>query len=88
MNKRDKIDYILSLVKQHTEDVLAYEEANGIDLLGAEEIVIAATEQVLNNTVEVPVYTMPVARVDRDNVSFSIGDEFELPLYGDTDGED
>jgi hypothetical protein len=86
MNKRDKIDLILSLVKQATEEFLEHEEQTGDDI-GVEEIIIAATEHVLNNAVHTVQYIMPVATVDRSKVSFYIGDDMEVPIYGDTDDE-
>lgn len=87
MNKRDKIDYILALVKEQTEEFLELEDLAGISDLSASELVVAAVEIVTTNIVTTVHYISPVGQVDRSNVSFMIDDELEVPIYS-TEYED
>lgn len=81
MNKRDKIDQILALVKEQTEEFLEVEEITGMTELTAEELVIAAIEIITNQPVTTIQYGSPIAQVDRTQVSFMLGDEIEIPIY-------
>ena len=87
MNKRDKIDHILALVKEQTEEFLELEDIAGISDLSASELVVAAVEIVTTNIVTTVHYISPVGQVDRSNVSFMIDDELEVPIYS-TEYED
>jgi hypothetical protein len=87
MNKRDKIDHILALVKEQTEEFLELEDLAGISDLSASELVVAAVEIVTTNIVTTVHYISPVGQVDRSNVSFMIDDELEVPIYS-TEHED
>lgn len=84
MNKKDKIDLILNLVKNHTDEFLEFEEQSGFDML-PEDIVIAAVESVLGTEVTTIQYGSPLGIVDRDNVSFMVDDELDLPIWGKND---
>jgi len=87
MNKRDKIDYILALVKEQIEEFLELEDLAGISDLSASELVVAAVEIVTTNIVTTVHYISPVGQVDRSNVSFMIDDELEVPIYSTQDEE-
>jgi len=87
MNKRDKIDHILALVKEQTEEFLELEDMAGISDLSASELVVAAVEIVTTNIVTTVHYISPVGQVDRSNVSFMIDDELEVPIYSTQDEE-
>jgi hypothetical protein len=87
MNKRDKIDRILALVKEQTEEFLELEDMAGISDLSASELVVAAVEIVTTNIVTTVHYISPVGQVDRSNVSFMIDDELEVPIYSTQDEE-
>ena len=81
MNKRDKIDQILALVKEQTEEFLEVEEITGMTELTAEELVIAAIEIVTSQSVTTIQYSSPVAQVDRSTMSFMLDNEIEIPIY-------
>jgi hypothetical protein len=87
MNKRDKIDYILALVKEQIDEFLELEDLAGISDLSASELVVAAVEIVTTNIVTTVHYISPVGQVDRSNVSFMIDDELEVPIYSTQDEE-
>lgn len=88
MNKRDKILFLLELVKQQAEEFLECEPIMHTDL-APEEIIIASVECILNHQEEqehIPVSTqMPIATVDRAGASFFIGDDFDIPITGVAD---
>ena len=79
MNKRDRIDYILSLVKEQTDEFLEAEEISSMDL-SVEELIVAAVEIVTHHVVNSIEYASPIGRVDLDNVSFVIDDELHIQL--------
>lgn len=81
MNKRDRIDQILSQVKEQTDEFLEAEEMTGMDLT-PEEMVVGAVELVTGGHVTQIEYTMPVGRVDLNDVSFMISDEIQIQLTG------
>ena len=87
MDKKDKINLIISKIKE-TADELADDE-NTAELT-AEETVIIATEMNLNHPITTIEYTQPIGIVDRGRVTFYIDPEiedyegFEFPLFGDT----
>ena len=81
MNKRDKIDQILALVKEQTEEFLEVEEITGMTELTPEELVIAAIEILTSQSVTTIQYSSPVARVDKTQLSFMLDDEIEIPIY-------
>lgn len=81
MNKRDKIDQILALVKEQTEEFLEVEELTGMTELTAEELVIAAIEIITSQLVTTIEYSSPVAQVDRSTMSFMLDGEIEIPIY-------
>jgi hypothetical protein len=56
--------------------------------LSAEEIVVAAVEVVTRQEVTQVTYGMPVARVDTENVAFSIGDDMEIDIIGNVEVAD
>jgi hypothetical protein len=87
MNKRDKIEYILALVREQIEEFLELEDIAGISDLSASELVVAAVEIVTTNIVTTVHYISPVGQVDRSNVSFMIDDELEVPIYSTQDEE-
>lgn len=84
MDKRDKIDYILSLIKDQTDEFLESEELTGMEL-SAEEIVIAAIEYISSQSVTRIEYGSPIATVDRSYLQFMLDDENSLPIWGDND---
>lgn len=81
MNKRDKIDHILSLVKEQTEEFLEVEDLTGMVELTPEELVVAAIEIVTNQSVTTVQYGSPLASVDKTQMSFMISDDIEIPIY-------
>lgn len=81
MNKRDKIDQILALVKEQTDEFLEVEELTGMTELTAEELVIAAIEIITSQLVTTIEYSSPVAQVDRSTMSFMLDGEIEIPIY-------
>ncbi len=87
MNKRDKVDHILALVKELLDKYLEFDEAHG-GFVSAEEMVVASVEQVTAQQITRTNYSSPVATVDRSQVSFMVGDDMALPVYGDTDDTD
>jgi hypothetical protein len=80
MDKEDKVNQILSKIKETTEELL--EDINTAELT-AEETVIVATEMTLNYPITTIEYTQPIGIVDRTKVTFMLDDEFEFPLFGD-----
>jgi hypothetical protein len=92
MNKRDKIDQILALVKEQTDEFIDIEDMTGMTELTAEELVVAAIEIVTSHAVTTIEYTSPVATVDRSNMSFMLDEQIEIPIYKSeeevTDDED
>lgn len=87
MNKRDRIDYILSLIKDQTEEFLEAEEVTGFEL-SPEELIVAAVEIVTNHPVTKMEYSSPVGKVDRERVSFMIDDDLDIPLSGFEEEDD
>ena len=81
MDKRDKIDHILSLVKEQTEEFLEVEEITGMIELTPEELVVAAIEIVTNQSVTTVQYGSPLASVDKTQMSFMISEDIEIPIY-------
>lgn len=81
MNKRDKIDQILALVKEQTDEFLEVEEITGMTELTPEELIVAAVEIVTGQSVTTIDYTSPLATVDRSNMSFMLDDEIQIPIY-------
>jgi hypothetical protein len=79
MNKRDKIDYLLSLIKEKTEELID-DELFRHDEFTAEELVVACTELVLAESVHKVKYTSPIGRIDVDNVSFMVHDEIAIDI--------
>jgi len=86
MNKKDKIDIIISKIREQVEDLLDNE---GTEEMTAQEILVLATEIVTSNVVTSVNYTAPMGKVYRQGVSFMLDDEFDIPLYSEEeDGED
>lgn len=81
MDKKDKVNQILSMIKDQAEELL---EDDNIAELTAEETVIIATEMTLNHPITTIEYTQPIGIVDRSRVTFMLDEEFEFPLFGDT----
>jgi hypothetical protein len=79
MNKRDKIDYLLSLIKEQTDEFLETELISSMNL-SEEELITAAMEVVLRQSVMTIEYSMPIGKVDRDNVSFVIDKNIQIAL--------
>ena len=90
MNKRDRLLFLLELVKQQAEEFLECEPMMNTNL-AVEEIIIASVECILNQDDEEqvsPVSTqMPIATVDRAGASFFIGDDFDIPITGVADAD-
>jgi hypothetical protein len=84
MNKRDKIDYILGLVKEQTEEFLEFEEKTGMEI-SVEDIIIASIEQVTSQTIERPQYNSPVGTVDRDKMQYVLDEELAVPIWSNDD---
>jgi hypothetical protein len=80
MDRRDKIDEILALVKEQTDEFLEVEHFTGM-ILTPEELVIAAIEIITSGQVTTTSYSSPLGQVDRDNISFMLDDEVEVPIY-------
>jgi hypothetical protein len=80
MNKKDKVAQLLSKIQDQTDELL---EAEGVELLTPEEVVILATELATSLTVTTTEYSYPLGKVDRDRVTFALGDDYEVPLMGD-----
>jgi hypothetical protein len=79
MNKRDKIDYLLSLIKEQTDEFLETDLISSMNL-SEEELITAAIEVVLRQSVMTVEYSMPIGKVDRDNVSFVIDKNIQIAL--------
>lgn len=80
MDRREKIDELLALVKEQTEEFLEVEHFTGM-MLTPEELVIAAIEIITSSQVTTTSYSSPLGQVDRDNISFMLDDEVEIPIY-------
>jgi hypothetical protein len=84
---RDRIDYLLSLVKEQIDEFLETEFITSMNLT-EEELVVAAMEVVLRQSVMTVEYSMPVGTVDRGNVSFMLDDNVEVTLTSTEEVED
>jgi hypothetical protein len=84
---RDRIDYLLSLVKEQIDEFLETELITSMNLT-EEELVVAAMEVVLRQSVMTVEYSSPVGTVDRDNVSFMLDDYVEVTLTSTEEVED
>jgi len=84
---RDRIDYLLSLVKEQIDEFLETELITNMNLT-EEEIIVAAMEVVLRQSVMTVEYSSPVGRVDRDNVSFMLDKNVEVTLTSTEEVED
>lgn len=80
MNKRTKIKILLVKINEQIDELLANESTED---MSAEEILVLAVELTTSNIVTTVSYTSPVATVDRTRVSFDLGDDYEIPIYGD-----
>jgi len=80
MDKKDEVIQILSSISDLLDDIVDDPETAG---MSAEELVILATEMVINSPVTTIEYSSPVGTVDRERVTFVLDDEFEFPLFGD-----
>lgn len=78
MEKKSKVAQILTSIKDQTEELLDNEST---EEMSAEEIVVLATELVVNSPVTTIEYSSIVGTVDRSKVSFMLDDEFEFPLF-------
>ena len=84
---RDRIDYLLSLVKEQIDEFLETELITNMNLT-EEEIIVAAMEVVLRQSVMTVEYSSPVGRVDRDNVSFMLDKNVEVTLTSTEEVDD
>lgn len=80
MDKKDKINLILSKIKETAEELA---DDGNIAELTAEETVIIATEMTVNHPITTIEYTQPIGIIDRERVSFMLDEEYDIPLYGD-----
>lgn len=80
MDKKDKVNQILSNIKDQAEELT--DDLN-TDSMSAEEIVVLATEITLSMPVSSIEYTQPIGIVDRSRVTFMLDEEFEFPLFGE-----
>lgn len=78
MNKEQRIQYILNLVAEEIEQLLADDSIS----LTAEDTVQLALEMVINSTTESIPKKPLVAEIDREQVQYVIDEEFQIPLYG------
>jgi hypothetical protein len=79
MNKRDRIDYLLSLIKEKTEELID-DELFRHDEFTAEELVVACVELVLAESVHKVKYSSPVGKVDTTNISFMVHDQVVIHI--------
>lgn len=83
MNKRDKIDYLLSLIKEKTDELLEYLE---IADASAEEILAVSIKEVLQSPVIH--YTSPIGTVDKSNVVFVIDKNIQIGISNQEDDDE
>lgn len=79
MTRRDKIYYLLSLVQEKAEELLADKEFSKDDFT-AEELLSVCTGLVLNQVVPSIQYSTPLATVDRNNVTFVIDKNVQIDI--------
>jgi len=85
MNKKDRIQYLLSLMEQEIEEIL---NEPMMEAFTAEETINLALELVSNQEFNRPkTYQSPIAQVDKDKVQFFLDEDFPVPLYTE-DGND
>lgn len=82
MNKRAKISILLAKINEQIDELLDNESTED---MSAEEILVLAAELVTSNIITTISYSQPVAIVDRTRVSFDLGDDYEIPIYGGDD---
>lgn len=90
MNRRDKIDYLLSLIKEKTDELLNDEQFLAGEDFTAEELLSVCAGIILSQSIPRIEYSSPVGRVDKGNVSFRIDDNIEIDIspVGDDYEED
>jgi hypothetical protein len=86
MTRRDKIYYLLSLVKEKADELLSDEEFVKDDFT-PEELLAACVGLVLNKSIPAIKYTSPVARVDRSNITFIIDKNVQINISPYTEDE-
>lgn len=78
--KRAKIDYLLSLIKEKTEELLGYEELKDAS---AEELLLVSIKEVMQAPIAIK-YSMPVGVVDIHKVMFrldtKLGEMYDVPV--------
>lgn len=84
MEKKDAVSTLLLKIREQADELL---DNDNVDLT-AEEIVVLSVELVTSSPVTTIEYTMPVGRVDRNNMTFVLEDDFEIPIYGDESYEE
>lgn len=81
MDKRiTKIKILLAKIHAQIDELLANESTED---MSAEEILVLATELTTSSIITTIEYTSPVATIDRTQVSFDLGDDYAVPLFGD-----
>ncbi len=83
MHRRDKIYYLLSLVKEKAEELLADEEFVKDDFT-AEELFAVCTSIVLKQKVSIA-YSSPIGRVDKSNIVFVIDKNIQIGISNQED---
>lgn len=84
MEKRDKVDHILALVKEQLEEYLEFDEMHG-GFISPQEMVIASIEAVISQQITRPTYGSPLATVDRSFVQFMLDEENAVPVWSEDD---
>jgi hypothetical protein len=78
MNKKTKIQSLINAIREQAEELA---DDSNTDSMSAEEIVVTATEMILNTPVTSIEYSQPIGIVDRQKVSFMLDEDIAFELF-------
>lgn len=84
MDKKTEVISLINAIKEQAEELVDDYNTDGMT---AEEIVVAATEMMLNIPVTTMEYAQPIGMVDRQRVSFMLDETYDFPLFPDEEDQ-